>query len=226
MKGLTHVVVIADSLLVREGIKAILDRDERNGLIGEAPDASPTSIADSPAPDVVVLYQDAPLRDVCETISRLHRTWPQAAIVSLFETSNPDDIAQLLAAGAGVHVSPSEADRALAGAVCAAARGETWPQDLIAGNGIIHPDGTDAADPTHTARERELLAMIGSGRSNAQIADSLGLAIQTVRNIMREIYGKLNVHTRAEAVVWAREHGFVLEAEARFAEARRSGLKA
>lgn len=60
-----------------------------------------------------------------------------------------------------------------------------------------------------TPREREVLGLIAAGRSNAQIAAGLGLSEQTVRNYAARVYSKLGVHSRAEAVVWARERGLV-----------------
>ncbi len=60
-----------------------------------------------------------------------------------------------------------------------------------------------------TPRERQVLGLIAHGRSDEEIARTLGLARQTVRNYVTNIYGKLEVRSRAEAVVWARERGVV-----------------
>ena len=60
-----------------------------------------------------------------------------------------------------------------------------------------------------TKRERQLLELVAAGYSNAQLVEELGLAKNTVRNYVARIYEKLDVHSRAEAVVWARERGIV-----------------
>ena len=60
-----------------------------------------------------------------------------------------------------------------------------------------------------TKRERQLLELIAAGYTNAQLVEELGLAKNTVRNYVARIYEKLDVHSRAEAVVWARERGIV-----------------
>lgn len=60
-----------------------------------------------------------------------------------------------------------------------------------------------------TPRERQVLSLVAQGLSDRQIAEGLGLALQTVRNYVSSIYGKVGVHTRAEAVVWARERGLL-----------------
>ena len=62
-----------------------------------------------------------------------------------------------------------------------------------------------------TKREREVLGRIALGVNNPAIADELGVATQTVRNYVAAVYDKLGVHSRAEAVVWARERGIVGE---------------
>lgn len=58
-------------------------------------------------------------------------------------------------------------------------------------------------------REREVLTLVARGVGNEQIALELGIAAQTVRNYISNIYDKLGVHSRAEAVVWARERGMI-----------------
>ncbi|CAA9246963.1 MAG: hypothetical protein AVDCRST_MAG93-1570, partial [uncultured Chloroflexia bacterium] len=58
-------------------------------------------------------------------------------------------------------------------------------------------------------REREVLERIARGASNEQIAEDLGIAIQTVRNYVSTLYDKLEVHSRGEAIVWARERGII-----------------
>ena len=60
-----------------------------------------------------------------------------------------------------------------------------------------------------TKRERDVLARLARGANNEIIAAELGVAVQTVRNYVAAVYDKLGVHSRAEAVVWARERGIV-----------------
>jgi PAS domain S-box-containing protein len=65
-----------------------------------------------------------------------------------------------------------------------------------------------AAPEALTTRERDVLALIARGRNDKAIADALGLSTTTVRNHVARLYGKLGVHSRAEAVIWARERGY------------------
>lgn len=71
-----------------------------------------------------------------------------------------------------------------------------------------HTDPTPSAELTN--RERQVLEHLAAGQSNQQIADALGLATQTVRNYVASLYDKLEVNSRAEAVVWARQRGIIV----------------
>ncbi len=70
-------------------------------------------------------------------------------------------------------------------------------------------DGAPAPVVDLSRREREVLELVARGAGNEQIARELGIVAQTVRNYISNIYDKLGVHSRAEAVVWARERGMV-----------------
>ena len=61
--------------------------------------------------------------------------------------------------------------------------------------------------PKFTAREREVLTRLAKGHANRRIAEDLGLSVNTVRNYVNNLYGKLNVNSRSEAIIWARERG-------------------
>ena len=69
---------------------------------------------------------------------------------------------------------------------------------------LVQPEPTEL-----TRREQQVLALLATGMDNSDIADKLGIASQTVRNYVSKLYSKLNVNTRVEAVVWARERGFI-----------------
>ena len=69
-------------------------------------------------------------------------------------------------------------------------------------------DDEDDAFRVLSSREREILALINEGLSNAQIAGRLGLSEKTVRNHVSHVFDKLGVWTRAQAMVFARDHGF------------------
>jgi len=101
----------------------------------------------------------------------------------------PELTQALVASGRGeIVLPPSLAARALA----ALARGEVHPQQNL---------------ETLTERERDVLALLAQGLTNKDIAQSMFLSVRTVEAHLRNVYGKLNVTSRTEAVLWAVQHG-------------------
>ncbi len=89
-------------------------------------------------------------------------------------------------------------------------RGDTWFSPAVAEK-LLQPPGQalPVGGVALTAREREMLCMIAQGRDNARIGEAMGLAEQTLRNYVSRLYATVGVHSRAEAIVWARERGLV-----------------
>lgn len=104
----------------------------------------------------------------------------------------------------------SEAE--LVAAIEAALSDSSWLSrgimDKLAALRTPHLGGSDGAEAELTAREREVLGLICEGRDDAVIARTLGLSRNTVRNHVARIYGKIDVHSRSEAVIWARNRGY------------------
>lgn len=85
----------------------------------------------------------------------------------------------------------------------------TWfAQSVMEKMDHVSAGGSAPASPDLTPREREVLELIARGDSNSQIAESLGLSYPTIRNYVARLYEKIEVNSRAQAVVWARERGF------------------
>src|SRR5262249_58985764 len=74
--------------------------------------------------------------------------------------------------------------------------------------GVSRPPGEDKAFASLSAREREVLTLITEGLANAQIAERLSISEKTVRNHVSNVFDKLGVWTRAQAIVFARDRGF------------------
>ena len=86
-----------------------------------------------------------------------------------------------------------------------------FSQEFVARLNHIRAGGTieDYQPPELSRREREVLLMVAKGWTNQRISEELGLKQQTIRNYLSNIFDKLNVHSRTEAAVWAREHGLI-----------------
>jgi two-component system, NarL family, response regulator LiaR len=120
----------------------------------------------------------------------------------------------LLESGASGYVLKDEALETLANAVRAAAQGDSWLSPAVARQVIHHAVTPTAPSPllptelsTLTPAERQVLSLLAQGLDNATIAEQLVVTKRTVQNHISNIYGKLDVATRTEAMLYALRHG-------------------
>ena len=158
------------------------------------------------APDVVLLDLHMPGPPPGATVAHLREQCPATRVLVL--TAHDDDayVRGLLAAGVAGYVLKDEVPEILLQAIRAVAQGGTWFSQAIAAK-LAHAVSRGAAGPPRfTEREEELLRAIDQGWDNAQIAETLHLSEQTVRNYLSRLYAKLDVRSRAEAILWLRDH--------------------
>jgi DNA-binding NarL/FixJ family response regulator len=111
----------------------------------------------------------------------------------------------LVQAGAMGYVLKDEAPEALVQAVRSVARGGTWFSRPVVET-LVHAKNDESDAPPLTERETQIMRLIAQGLDNARIAEELCLSEQTIRNYVSRLYAKIGVQTRAEAVVWGRDH--------------------
>ncbi|MXG90956.1 helix-turn-helix transcriptional regulator [Nocardioides flavescens] len=128
-----------------------------------------------------------------------------APVLVLSWTTSPSTVRRALAAGARGYVSKAAGSADLAAAVAAVTRGETVAPEVsrlpVAGGG-----GTGGAELS--AREAEVLDLICRGLSNLEIAAQLYVSVNSVKTYVRQIYQKIGVTRRAQAVAWGLAHGY------------------
>jgi DNA-binding NarL/FixJ family response regulator len=176
------------------------------------------------APDVLVLDVNLPDISGLEVARRLCDQDTSTAILALTAHDNRETVFGLLECGAIGYVLKDEALEALANAVRAAAQGESWLSPSVANQVIQAALGRGADRQSRsspealsrsehiadlTPRELEVLRLLAQGLDNAAIAQQLVVATRTVQNHVSNIYGKLGVASRAEAMLYAIRHGLV-----------------
>lgn len=207
---MTRVLLVDDQDLVRQGLRLIL---ELAGLdvVAEARDGAEAvaAVADH-APDVVLMDLRMPGMDGIEATRRVSG---QTRVIALTTFDVDEHVVDALRAGAvGFLLKDVTAD-GLVEAVRRAAAGEpvVAPAVLTRMMANFASRPPVAAPPAGFAdlseREREVLAMIGAGRSNAEIAADLVISMATVKTHVRHIFAKLDLRDRAQAVVAARDAG-------------------
>jgi NarL family two-component system response regulator YdfI len=221
-KTAIHIVVADDHLVVREGLRFMLEEaDEGFVLVGDAGDgATALDVVGKVQPDVVLMDLRMPGMDGLEAIQRIRAAWPQIAVLILTTYNEDDLMIRGLQVGACGYLL-KDTDRAtLFRAIRAAARSEmvVHPDVMArilshAAHGIssspVSSTNTTRRETDLTEREMEVLESLVRGERNKEIARRLSVTERTVRAHLSTIYMKLNVDSRAQAVVVAMERGLV-----------------
>lgn len=206
-----RVVVADDQAAVREGLVALLDLLPGIEVVAEADDG-PSALAAVARhrPDVVLLDLRMPGLDGVQTTARISAEHPGTAVVILTGYADDASVLDALAAGARGYLTKNAGRAAIGQAVTAAAAGlaalEPAVQTRVVNAARI---GYVPAEPPDglTAREAEILALIGAGLGNRAIADRLHIEPTTVKSHINRIFAKTGVADRAAATAYARHHG-------------------
>jgi len=210
---MTTVVIIDDHPIVRAGMRAILDSAGDIDILGEGVNgADALRLVNEHDPDVLALDVSLPDMNGVAVTRTLRQQGARTAILILTVHNDPQTIFGLLESGAVGYVLKDEALETLVSAVRSAARGETWLSPAVAGQVVRRAVAGSASDATEalsalTPREVEVLRLIARGLDNTAIAQELCLTKRTVQNHISNIYGKLGVASRAEAVLLAIRNG-------------------
>jgi len=205
-----RVVLADDHPVVRAGVKTFLEKEPDLRVVGEIAAGSEVETLTSHwQPDVLVLDVNMPGLDPVAATRRLKEQGPTLRILVLTAYDDDAYVTGLLAAGAMGYLLKEEALETLVAAIRAVARGESWLSQRIAGRlarrAVARVEGAEA-EPL-TSREREVLHLLALGLSNDEIAGRLVISRRTVQNHVSNIYGKLGLASRAEAVLYAIRHG-------------------
>jgi DNA-binding NarL/FixJ family response regulator len=205
-----RVLVADDHAGFRAGLAALLATSPGVRLVGEAADgAEAVARTLELQPDVVLMDLGMPGMDGVTATRRIRETSPHVAVLVLTMVAGDEAVVDALRAGARGYLLKG-ADRAeLTRAIQAVAAGEAIFGPQVARRLMDHFAAAPVASPFPdlSEREREILQLVARGLTNQQIADRLGIAPKTVRNHVSNIFGKLEVRDRAQAVARARDAG-------------------
>ena len=205
-------MIVDDHPVVRQGLRTFLAVQEGIDVVGEAGDgAEAVAMVRTLTPDVVLLDLVMPGLDGVAAITQLTAESPDTRVLVL--TSFPDDDKLLAAVQAGAagyllkDVAPSE----LANAVRAVARGEAALSSRPAARLLREyaQGGSQTTSVALTRREREVLALVGRGLANKQIARELAIAEKTVKTHVSHVLSKLGLADRTQAALYAVREGLV-----------------
>jgi DNA-binding NarL/FixJ family response regulator len=210
-----RVLLADDEALIRAGLRLVLRPEADVELVGEAADgAAAVEQAARLAPDVVVMDVRMPGVDGLEATRRILAEAPGARVLILTTFGEDRDVYAALRAGASGFLLKDSAPEDLVHAIRVVARGDallgpaTTRQMVEAFVRGPAPRVEPAPVPL-AAREREVIALVAVGRTNAEIAAELGLSESTVKTHLARAQRKLGVRDRVGVVIWAYETGLV-----------------
>lgn len=205
----TRVLIVDDHMLVREGLRRILQAQDDMDVVGEAGDsAAAVAAAARERPDVVLLDVEIPGGEAGATVRKLRGASPESRVIILSMHEGPVLVQELLAAGIRGYLLKSIHWQEL---VLAIRTVHLDPDRVVLGvSGQSLRSASQGAGEgamALSAREREVLGLVGEALSNGQIASRLSLKEATVKRHLRNVFVKLGAVSRIDAVNKATELG-------------------
>ena len=210
---IARVLIADDQTLFRSGLARLLDVDDRVSVVGEAVDgADAVRLALSLKPDVVLMDIKMPNLDGIEATRRIISENPKIKVLMLTTFEADNHVIQALKAGASGYVLKDSQAGAIVSSILAVVAGERVMASAVANRVLEMLTGATTPKEFYdglTAREVEILKMLATGMANKQIAYKLGISEKTVRNHVSNMYEKLGIYDRAQAVLYAVRKGLV-----------------
>jgi DNA-binding NarL/FixJ family response regulator len=207
-----HVLIADDHTLFRAGLHALLNLFPDIQVVGEASSGEETiTQAEALQPDIILMDIQMPGVNGIEATRRILRTSPKVGIIVVTMFEDDSSVFSAMRAGARGYILKEANEEEVLRAIRAVAQGEAIFGPAIARR-LVHffSDSRQESDPVFpelTEREREILDLIARGETNPEIAQHLVLSPHTVRNHISNIFSKLQVADRAEAIIRARDAG-------------------
>lgn len=201
-----RVVVADDHPVVRFGVVELLSREPDIEVVGEAEDGIGVIRAvQSLLPQVLVLDIMMPGPGVIEVLQQVNQLAMPPRTLILTGYPDQEFILAALKAGATGYLFKDEEPMNICRGVRAVARGETWLSSLASMHVVDHMVNRqdDLAEPALSMREQQVLQLLSEGKENQEIGNILHISVRTVRFHLRNIYDKIGVDRRGEAIAWA-----------------------
>ena len=208
-----RVMIADDQTLFRTGLARLLDEDSRVEVVGLAIDgAEAVKLAAKLKPDVVLMDLKMPNMDGIEATRQIVAQTPETKVLILTTFEADNHVIQALKAGARGYVLKDALSDAIVSGILAVVAGESVMAGAVANRVLEMLTGARTPKEFYdglTAREIEILKLLPTGMANKQIAFRLKISEKTVRNHVSNMYEKLSIYDRSQAVLYAVRKGLV-----------------
>ncbi|MEW6586546.1 MAG: response regulator transcription factor [Nitrospirota bacterium] len=208
-----RILLADDHKIIREGLKALIDRQSDMNVIGEAEDGRTTvRLAGELCPDIVIMDISMPDMNGIEATRQIVGHGPGVRIVALSVHSDKRFVAEMLNAGAAGYLLKDCAFEELVNAIHSVASNRSYLSPSITDLMLrdyrhILSKETLSVFSLLTAREREVLQLIAEGKSTKEIAHDLNVSVKTVETYRQQIMEKLDLHSIADLTKYAVKEG-------------------
>ena len=200
------VVLADDHVIVRDGIRMVLESEPDVQVVAEAGTAEDAArYVLGHKPSILVLDLNMPGESSLDLIPSILESSPETRIIVLTMQSEPAFVRSALQAGASGYVVKHSAAKELVDAIRTAMKGETYLNPSLGARLAAAPDAGAAPDEL-TPREIEVLGLLAQGYMNPEVAQQLVLSVRTVETHRANIQRKTGISTRAELIAYAKEH--------------------
>ena len=208
-----RILLVDDQTLIRQGLASLLSLEEDFEIVGHAGNgAEAVSLAESLKPDVILMDIRMPVMDGVAATRAIREKHPDIKILILTTFDEDEYIVQAMQAGASGYLLKDAPTEQLSAAIKSIYSGFTQLGPTIASklfsrlNATAGTQTREDAQSMFTGRELEILKLLGLGKSNKEIAQSLYITEGTVKNHITKILSLLNVRDRTQAALWAQHN--------------------
>jgi len=208
-----RVLIADDQTLFRVGLARLLEEDPRVEIVGQAGDgAEAVKLAGTVMPDVILMDLKMPNIDGIEATRQILAKHPGVKVLLLTTFEADNHVIQALKAGASGYILKDSRPDSIVSSLLAVMAGERVMASAVANRVLEMLTGTTTPKEFYdglTGREIEILKLLAGGMANKQIAYKLKISEKTVRNHVSNMYEKLNIYDRSQAVLYAVRKGLV-----------------
>lgn len=205
-----QILLADDHVVVREGLKALLERSGYN-VVGEAPDGrAAVSLAEKLKPQIAVLDLTMPILNGIDATREIRQASPQTKVILLTMHDEEQYVLEALRAGVSGYMLKTKAAKDLIHAINQVSKGATYLSPEVSQTVVeAYRSGAQTSQRQLTARERQVLQLVAEGKANKEVATVLGISVKTAETHRTRLMAKLNLHDTASLVRYAIRKGLI-----------------